>query len=79
VRPVRFHDLRHTYGTRMAAAGTPMRALQEFMGHADIATTQIYAAYSPDPSGGRKWAEAAFGRGTAGGTNMSERGSTQPA
>jgi integrase len=24
----RFHDLRHTFGTRMAAAGVPMRTLQ---------------------------------------------------
>jgi integrase len=29
VREVRFHDLRHTFGTRMAAAGVPMRTLQE--------------------------------------------------
>ena len=29
VRQVRFHDLRHTFGTRMAAAGVPMRTLQE--------------------------------------------------
>jgi integrase len=29
----RFHDLRHTFGTRMAAAGVPMRTLQEWMGH----------------------------------------------
>ena len=29
-RPLtRFHDLRHTFGTRMAAAGVPMRTLQE--------------------------------------------------
>lgn len=28
VRRVRFHDLRHTFGTRMAAAGVPMRTLQ---------------------------------------------------
>lgn len=26
VRPVRFNDLRHTFGTRMAAAGVPLRA-----------------------------------------------------
>jgi hypothetical protein len=35
----RFHDLRHTFGTRMAAAGVPMRTLQEWMGHRDLATT----------------------------------------
>jgi integrase len=43
----RFHDLRHTFGTTMAAAGVPMRTLQEWMGHRDITTTQRYADYSP--------------------------------
>jgi integrase len=43
----RFHDLRHTFGTRMAAAGVPLRTLQEWMGHRDLATTQIYADYAP--------------------------------
>jgi integrase len=42
----RFHDLRHTFGTRMAAAGVPMRTLQEWMGHRDIETTQRYADYA---------------------------------
>jgi integrase len=57
----RFHDLRHTFGTQMAKAGTPMRTLQEFMGHRDIQTTQRYADYAP----GRQDAElvaAAFTR-----------------
>jgi integrase len=61
LRPVRFHDLRHSYGTAMAAAGAPLRALQEWMGHRDYKTTSIYADYSPDPSQGAAWAEAAFG------------------
>ena len=43
----RFHDLRHTFGTAMAAAGVPIRTLQEWLGHRDLATTQIYADYSP--------------------------------
>jgi integrase len=47
VRQVRFHDLRHTFGTRMAAAGVPMRTLQEWMGHRDLRTTLIYADYAP--------------------------------
>jgi integrase len=45
--PHRFHDLRHTFGTTMAAAGVPMRTLQEWMGHRDISTTQRYADYAP--------------------------------
>ena len=47
VREVRFHDLRHTFGTRMAAAGVPMRTIQEWMGHRDSKTTEIYADYQP--------------------------------
>ena len=43
----RFHDLRHTFGTAMAAAGVPLRTLQEWLGHRDLATTQIYSDYSP--------------------------------
>ena len=47
VRQVRFHDLRHTFGTRMAAAGVPMPTLQDWMGHRDFKTTLIYADYAP--------------------------------
>jgi integrase len=56
----RFHDLRHTFGTRMAAAGVPMRTLQEWMGHRDIATTQRYADYAPSAHEAA-FVEAAFG------------------
>jgi len=41
------HGLRHTFGTRMAAAGVSMRTLQEWMGHRDISTTERYADYAP--------------------------------
>jgi integrase len=47
VRAVRFHDLRHTFATRLAASGQPLRTIQEFLGHADSKTTQIYAHYAP--------------------------------
>ena len=47
VREVRFHALRHTFGIRMAAAGVPMRTLQEWIGHRDFKTTLIYADYAP--------------------------------
>lgn len=56
----RFHDLRHTFGTRMAAAGVPLRTLQEWLGHRDLATTQIYADYSPSEREAEMMA-AAFG------------------
>jgi integrase len=47
VRTITFHELRHTFGTRMAAAGVPLRTIQHWMGHADSKTTQIYAHYQP--------------------------------
>jgi integrase len=47
VHVIKFHDLRHTFGTRAAAKNVPMRTLQEWMGHADSKTTQIYVHYQP--------------------------------
>jgi integrase len=61
VRRIRFHDLRHTFGTQMAAAGAPVRAIQEWLGHADLRTTLIYEDYALDPNQGALYAERAFG------------------
>jgi integrase len=57
--PIRFHDLRHSYGTRLAAAGVDLVKIKTWMGHKDIATTMIYAHYQPaeDEAG---MVEAAF-------------------
>jgi integrase len=46
LRPLRFHDLRHTFGTRMIAKADTRR-VQEWMGHADIQTTMKYLHYVP--------------------------------
>jgi integrase len=63
VREITFHELRHTFGTQVAAAGAPLRAIQEWMGHADAKTTEIYRHYAPDPSNGAAFVERAFGGG----------------
>ena len=68
----RFHDLRHTFGTAMAAAGVPMRTLQEWMGHRDIETTQRYADYAPRTRDAELVA-AAFSREALGGRDPVEK------
>jgi integrase len=48
VTVITFHELRHTFATQMAGQGVPLRKLQDWLGHADIKTTQIYTHYAPD-------------------------------
>jgi integrase len=46
LRRLRFHDLRHTFGTRMIGKAD-IRRVQEWMGHADVQTTMKYLHYAP--------------------------------
>jgi integrase len=52
----------------MAAGGVPMRTLQAWIGHSSVTTTEIYADYASDPTGGRDLAHRAFEAATCGGT-----------
>jgi integrase len=44
LRPIRFHDLRHTFGS-LAIDRASIVQVQEWLGHADIDTTRSYLHY----------------------------------
>ena len=44
LRPIRFHDLRHSCASLLLANGVPMKQIQEWLGHSDFSTTaNIYS------------------------------------
>ena len=42
IRPITFHQLRHTFCSRLADAGVPMPVIQDLAGHASITMTRRY-------------------------------------
>ena len=42
LRPLRFHDLRHTYGSLLVASGVDLASVKSAMGHSRITTTERY-------------------------------------
>ncbi len=47
LRRLRWHDLRHSFGSQAAMAGVPIIQVQQWMGHSTIAMTMRYAHLSP--------------------------------
>ncbi|MGH2865115.1 MAG: tyrosine-type recombinase/integrase [Solirubrobacteraceae bacterium] len=47
LRALRLHDLRHSYGSLLAAAGVPLIEIKSVMGHSAITTTEIYLHAKP--------------------------------
>ena len=43
-----FHDLRHTFATRLAHKGVDIYKISKLLGHRDIKTTQRYAHHCPE-------------------------------
>jgi integrase len=48
IKDFHFHDLRHTSASYMVMKGASMKAVQEHLGHSNLAMTERYSHLSPD-------------------------------
>ena len=48
IEAFRFHDLRHTTGTRLAQAGHDIYAIASLLGHSQLSTAKRYAKHNTE-------------------------------
>jgi len=58
LRTIRFHDLRHTFGTLAVRGAESIVELQAWMGHAEVRTTMRYTHYQEQQDAAERLAEA---------------------
>lgn len=64
LRPIRFHDLRHTFGTLAVRGAESIVELQAWLGQAEVRTTMRYTHYREQKDAAERLA-AAFRTGAA--------------
>jgi integrase len=60
LRRIRWHDCRHSFASQLVIAGTPLRQVQEWLGHSTILMTMRYSHLAP--GGGREFLSALDGK-----------------
>ena len=71
LRRIRWHDCRHSFASQLVIAGTPLRQVQEWLGHSTILMTMRYSHLAP---GGVREFLSALDGGSYGNLTATERG-----
>jgi site-specific recombinase XerD len=65
LEPLRFHGLRHTYGSLLVAGGIDLASVKAAMGHSRISTTERYLHARPASELAERFTQALGGAGAA--------------